>query len=145
MFLRIGNKMTKGNDLLPKTTSGYPPLYALSTLLFVMALGGVVALVVTDNLHHFSDTGIHQRLDAWPLIMIGSSYIMLNIASGGSRREQIKGVFLGAAFLLWGAEQLLPPSRLAVLLDEAAVTIFVVDVSVIIWSRISLSDGSMTL
>jgi hypothetical protein len=49
----------------------------------------------------------------------------------------IKGIALGLAFVLWGGEQLLPPSRLVTVMDEGAVTIFVVDVSLIIRQHLS--------
>jgi len=125
-----------------KITSGYPPLYTLSTLFFVMALAGVAALIATDSLHHYDVTLVHQRLDSLPLTMIGLSYITLHFGPNYKLADRLKGIFLGFAFLLWGGEQLIPPSRLATLMDEGAVTIFVVDVSVIIWGRLSLSDKS---
>ena len=125
---------------LPRTTGGYPPLYALSMLFFIMALAGVAILIGTDIAHRFDVSALHQRLDAWPLIMIGLSYITLQLAADHKDPERVKGIFLGLAFLFWGAEQLFPPSRLVTFLDEGAVTIFVVDVSLIIWSRLNRQD-----
>jgi hypothetical protein len=122
--------------LTPRTTGGYPPAYALSTIFFIMALAGIVVLIGTDILHHLRFSLLHQRLDAWPLTMIGLSYIALNLAGNLSRADRIKGIIMGVAFLLWGGEQLIPPSRISTVMDEGAVTIFVVDVTFIIWSRI---------
>lgn len=126
----------------PRTTAGYPPLFALSTLFFILALGGIFMLIATDILHRLSFSPFHQRLDSWPLMMIGLSYITLQLAVSHDRSDQIKGIFLGIAFLLWGGEQLIPPSWLTTLMDEGAVTIFVVDVSVIIWSRLNRFDAT---
>ena len=114
----------------------------LSTVFFVLALTGVVALLVTDIVHHLSFSPLHAHLDAWPLTAIGLSYIILQFAGNRNRADQVKGIFLGIAFLLWGGEQLVPPSQMATVMDEGAITIFVVDVSFIIWSRISLNDVS---
>ena len=44
----------------------------------------------------------------------------------------MKGLALGTAFVLWGAEQLLPPSSLITVMDGLVITIFVVDLSFII-------------
>jgi hypothetical protein len=128
---------------LPKTTHGYPPLYALSTLFFILALGGVVVSVVSDLIHHFALTPTHERIDSWPLIAIGLSYITLHLNAHHRRSDQIKAIFLGFAFVLWGGEQLLPPSRLVTFMDEGAVTIFVVDLSVIIWGHLNNSNISV--
>jgi hypothetical protein len=122
--------------LTPRTTGGYSPVYVLSTIFFIMALGGIVVLLGTDILHHMSFSTLHQHLDAWPLCMIGLSYITLNLEGSRSRADRIKGIFLGVAFLLWGGEQLIPPSRVSTVMDEGAVSIFVIDVSFIIWDRI---------
>ena len=126
--------------LPPRTISRSPFLYALSLLFFVLALAGVAALIGSDIFHGFNVSVLHQRLDAWPLIMIGLSYITLQLAAGHKGADRIKGIFLGVAFLLWGAEQLFPPSRLVTFMDEGAVTIFVVDVSLIIWSHLNRHD-----
>jgi hypothetical protein len=128
--------------MLPRATSGYPPIYALSTLFFILALAGVVVLVATDVLHHYDVSLLHQHLDSVPLTMIGLSCITMHLGSNCNRAEKLKGVFLGIAFLLWGGEQLIPPSRLATFMDEGAVAIFVIDVSFVIWSRLSLRDLS---
>ena len=117
---------------IPRTTAGYPPIYTLSTLCFLVALLGVVILVGSDIAHGYRFSSSHLHLDSLPLIMIGLSYIILHISPHHRRVDQVKGVFLGLAFLLWGGENLLPMSRLVTLIDEVAVTIFVVDLSVII-------------
>jgi len=98
-------------------------------------------LIGTDIFHGFSVSMLHQRLDSWPLIMIGLSYITLNLSANHSRSDRIKAILLGVAFLLWGGEQLLPSSRIVTLMDEGAVTIFVVDVSFIIWGHLNLKDA----
>jgi hypothetical protein len=127
--------------LTSRSTGGYPPLYVLSTLFFIMALGGVVVLVFTDCLHHYDVTAMHQRLDSLPLIMIGLSSMTVHLGTKLNRADRLKGVFLGIAFMLWGGEQLIPPSQISTLMDEGAVTIFVIDVSFIIWSRLSLAQS----
>jgi len=125
---------------LPRTTAGYPPLYALSTLFFLLALGGIVILIGSDVAHHMRLTSSHEHLDALPLVMIGLSYITLHLSKHHGRADQIKGIALGVAFLLWGGEQLLPSSKLVTVMDEGAVTIFVVDLSVIVWGHLNQAE-----
>lgn len=122
----------------PETmTTQKAALRALSRLFFILALAGIAVLLGTDIVQHFRYTDLHARLDAWPLIAVGLSYITLQIASDHSPADRAKGIFLGIAFLLWGGEQLIDRSRIATLMDEGAVTIFVIDVSLIIWSRLT--------
>ncbi len=97
-------------------------------------------LIATDVLHRYNASVLHQHLDAFPLIMIGLSYITLQFKS--ARRVDIKRVLLGVAFLLWGGEQLLPPSQLSTFMDEGAVTIFVLDLSVIVWGHLNKTDAN---
>jgi hypothetical protein len=123
-----------------KSRCGHSTLFVLCSLFFLLSLAGIVALIASDLHHSFKDSLIHERLDAWPLMMIGVSYITLQFAIKQDLHERLKGIFLGIAFLCWGAEQLLPPSRLVTILDECAVTIFVVDVSVIIWGHLNKAE-----
>jgi hypothetical protein len=132
--------MTANND---GRIDGHPPLYVLSTLFFLLALLGIAALLLFDIMHHLSFSSAHQHIAAFPLSMIGLSYVTLNLATRQSRTTQVKGVFLGIAFLLWGGEQLLPSSWITTVMDEGAVAIFVVDVSLIIWGRLSQSDDTL--
>lgn len=106
-------------------------------IFFLLSLCGLVALIATDMLHGYAVTMLHQRLDALPLMTIGLSNIALQLKRDRDLKTRLQGVFLGLAFLCWGGEQLLPPGRLSTFLDEGAVTIFVIDVSTIIWGRIT--------
>lgn len=123
-----------------KSKSGHAPLYLICSLFFILSVAGIVALLGTDIRHHFNFSPLHQKLDAWPLIMIGLSYIVLQFAIKQTGTDRVKGIFLGIAFLCWGSEQLLPASPLVTILDEGAVTIFVVDVSYIIWDHLNKTD-----
>jgi hypothetical protein len=65
-------------------------------------------------------------------MLIGSSYVALQISLRRPRSEKIKAILLGIAFLFWGSGQFLPPSLFATAMDTAVVVIFVVDLSLII-------------
>ena len=52
-------------------------------------------------------------------------------------------VFLGLAFVLWGAEQLLPVSRWVTAMDCLVVTIFVIDLSLITIEHLKRKDHEL--
>ena len=80
---------------------------------------------------------------ALPLMLIGLSYVCLQFSARRTRRELAQGLALGTAFLLWGGEQLLPPTPLVTVMDGAVVTIFVVDLSFIIMEHLKRKDHDL--
>jgi len=103
-----------------------------SVLFFALALAGIAILWIADSLHALRFTPFHQRAGALALILIGISYIALQLSLRRGRGETLKGIFLGAAFVLWGGEQFVPSGPLMTAMDSAVITIFVVDLSLII-------------
>jgi len=111
-------------------------LWWICLLLFATALVTIGILVVTDVAHGLGPTILHSRLGAVALILVGSSYVSLQIISRRPRNEFVKGILLGSAFALWGGEQLLPASRWTTAMDTAVVAIFVVDLGKIIFDEL---------
>jgi hypothetical protein len=107
-------------------------LRGLSLLLFLLAVGSIVILIASDVFHAFRLTSIHQQSSALALILIGTSYLSLQLSSKRRWSEKLKAIFLGLAFALWGSEQFLPASRMVTLMDSTVITIFVVDLGLII-------------
>jgi hypothetical protein len=101
-------------------------------LLFLFALAGIAILWISDSVHGWRLTLFHQQAGALALMLIGTSYIALQVALRRRRGEALKGIFLGLAFFLWGAEQFLPPGPGVTAIDGVVITIFVVDLSLII-------------
>jgi hypothetical protein len=104
----------------------------LSTILFVSAIAAMVTLLVSDALNALTPTAFHRCAGALAFMLIGSSYVALQISLRRPRSEKVKAILLGVAFLFWGSGQFLPPSLLATAMDSAVVVIFVVDLSLII-------------
>jgi len=52
-------------------------------------------------------------------------------------------VLLGLAFVLWGGGQLLPPTSRVTIMDASVVTIFVVDLSLIIVEHLRRKDHEL--
>ena len=115
-------------------------LRGLSLLLFLLSVGSIVVLLISDVSHALSLTSFHQQAGAMALILIGTSYISLQLSAKRPWNEKLKGVFLGFAFVLWGSEQFLPASRLVTLMDSVVITIFVVDLGLIILDGLGKGD-----
>ena len=76
-------------------------------------------------------------------MFIGASYISLQLTGRRRWNEMLKGVLLGLAFLLWGGEQFMPAGPLATAMDSSVITIFVVDLSLIIVEHLRHNDHEM--
>ena len=104
----------------------------LSTILFVSAIAAMLTLLVADILNALTPSVVHRYAGALSFMLIGSSYVALQISLRRPPAEKVKAILLGIAFLFWGSGQFLPPSLFATAMDTAVVVIFVVDLSLII-------------
>ena len=116
------------------------PLRSLSAFLLISALAGLATLLVFDALNHLRLTPFHQRTGALSFMLIGASYISLQLSTGRRWREMIKGVLLGIGFFLWGCEQFMPPGPLVTVMDSLVVLIFVSDLGLVILDRLKHRD-----
>lgn len=147
--MRLANFGLKCHIGSTECTTGFAPVSmstmtklfrGLSLLLFVSALGALAVLLLTDAAHALRPAFFHQQSSAVALILIGASYVSLQLSSVRPWNEKLKGIFLGFAFILWGSEQFLPASRWVTLMDSAVITIFVVDLGLIILGRLKRPD-----
>ncbi len=107
-----------------------------SLLLMACALAATAILWTADARHAWQDGAGHARVAASALILIGAAYIVLQAEKGAAGLETLKGVLLGLAFVLWGAEQFLPAGPRATAIDCVVISIFVADLSLVIWGRL---------
>ncbi len=112
----------------------------LSVIFFVLALGSIGILLIFDMVNHLQFGFIHQRAGALSLMLIGTSYISLQFSLKRGWDEMLKGLLLGIAFLLWGGEQFVPSGPLMTTMDSIVITIFVVDLSLIIAQHLKHKD-----
>src|SRR5579863_7437213 len=108
----------------------------LSAILFVSALAAMLTLLVSDAWNALSFTTIHRRAGALSFMLIGASYVALQISERCRWGEKLKAILLGVAFLFWGSVQFLSPGPWVTAMDSAVVVIFVVDLSLIIMERL---------
>jgi hypothetical protein len=104
----------------------------LSTIFFVSALAAMLILLVSDACNALTLTMLHRRAGALSFILIGASYVALQLSSRRPWNEKLKAILLGIAFLFWGSVQFLSPGPWVTAMDSAVVVIFVVDLSLII-------------
>jgi hypothetical protein len=104
----------------------------LSTILFISALAAVLTLLVSDVWNALTLTAVHRCAGALSFMLIGASYVALQLGLRRPWAEKIKAILLGIAFLFWGSVQFLSPGPWVTAMDSAVVVIFVVDLSLII-------------
>jgi hypothetical protein len=103
--------------------------------LAIFALAGSGILFIWDALPQRFPGTVHGFLAALPLAMIAVAYLIYQGAGRRPVRERIKTAVLAAAFLFWAANQLWPDLRQAIIFNDIAVGLFIVDVFLVITSR----------
>jgi hypothetical protein len=79
-------------------------------------------------------------LSAFPLLLAGSSYLVLQAILRPRPLELLKRLMLGIAFLLWGVVQLMPASKLAAEFGNVVIALYVVDLGLIIWTDLEKNE-----
>jgi hypothetical protein len=79
-------------------------------------------------------------LSALPLLLAGSSYLLLQAILRPRPLELLKRVMLAVAFLLWGVVQLMPASSLATELGNVVIALYVIDLGLIIWTDLQKNE-----
>jgi hypothetical protein len=91
---------------------------------------------IAKTMVHFWTAVKTLPLSALPLLLAGSSYIVLQAILRPRPLELLKRLMLGLAFLLWGVVQLMPMSDLATELGNVVIALYVVDLGLMIWTEI---------
>ncbi len=100
----------------------------LPVILGVVALAGVGVLLAWDAFPRLFSARSHDFLGAFPLAIIAFAYIVYQSAHRPARMEFVKAIMLAGAFLFWAANQLWPKLRQAMLFNDIAIALFVLDV-----------------
>ena len=119
------------------------PFRKLSALLLVSALAGMAVLLIFDVWNRLSLTPFHQRMGALSFMLIGASYICLQLGEDRRWLDKIKRMLLGLGFFLWGGEQFLSPGPLVTVMDSLVVIIFVSDLSLVIMDSLRCKDDEL--
>ncbi|HEX9201984.1 MAG TPA: hypothetical protein VF865_20680 [Acidobacteriaceae bacterium] len=101
---------------------------AFPVILGVITLAGVAALLVWDAAPALCPTRAHDLLGAFPLAMIAIAYLVYQSVHRPPAREWLKAILLAIAFLFWAANQCWPDQHQAIVFNDIAIALFVLDV-----------------
>lgn len=101
---------------------------ALAVSLGIGTLVVVAAVLVCDGFPGVFAGRTHDLLAAVSLASIAVSYLIYQAAHRPAWREWVKATLLAVAFLFWAANQVWPNPRQAVVLNDWAIALFVLDV-----------------
>ncbi len=114
-------------------------LTLLSAVALVFAFASASGIVLLDALHWIRPELSWKVKSALPLIGIGVSYASLQFTLPRTWRELCLSVAVSLAFILWGAEQFIPVPRIASMVDDLVVFLFVLDLGIVIRGRLRQS------
>lgn len=97
-----------------------------------LTLIGVGALLAWDLNPKYFPARAHDVLATFPLIMIAIAYLLYQGLHRPTAREFLKAIMLAVAFLFWAANQLWPDLPQAMLFNDIAIALFVLDVFLVI-------------
>ena len=97
-------------------------------VLGVVTLIGIGFLLAWNVNPKFFPARAHEFLAAFPLAMIAIAYLLYQSARRPAAKEFAKAVMLAVAYLCWAANQLWPDLRQATLFNDIAISLFVLDV-----------------
>jgi peptidoglycan/LPS O-acetylase OafA/YrhL len=101
---------------------------ALAVVLGVITLGIVAAVLLCDALPCLFPARSHDTMAAISLAGIALAYLVYQAAHRPGWKEWVKAVLLALAFVFWAANQVWPNQRQAILLNDLAIALFVLDV-----------------
>ncbi len=96
----------------------------MTTLLSRLSLIAAGILLLASQ---FVTPEVHRWLSALPLLLAGAGFALLQIRLRPSRGTLLRRLLLAGAFLGWGIDQLLPPGRVALILGDAVIAAYVLD------------------
>ena len=105
---------------------------AIPLVLGVVPLIGVTALLAWDVNPQLFPATAHDVLAACPLATIAVAYVLYQGAHRPAPMEFVKAAMLAGAFLFWAANQFWPDRREAILFNDIAIALFVLDVFLVI-------------
>jgi hypothetical protein len=106
----------------------------------VRAIGGVVAfaavivgiVLLVGDAAGLTGHAAHAPISAAPLLMAGAAFMAVLPLTRPGWLEFVKRGMVGAAFILWGIVQLMPPGAAATTLGDLVITLYVIDLALVI-------------
>ena len=105
---------------------------ALSVFLGVLTLIAAGIVLLRDAWPRILPSRSHDILAAISLALIAVAYLVYQAAHRPPWRELVKAIMLAVAFLFWAANQVWADARQAVIFNDLAIALFVLDVFLVI-------------
>jgi uncharacterized membrane protein len=99
-----------------------------------LSIACVAALLIWNVVPLAFPIGAHALLGSVALAMIAIALLIYQVARRPARLELLRALIAAAAFACWAANQLLPEIPQALLLNDMAIALFVLDVFLLIVS-----------
>jgi hypothetical protein len=100
----------------------------IPVVLGVITLAGVAVLLLWDVAAALFPARAHDLLGAFPLAMIAVAYLAYQSVHRPSPKEWLKAILLAIAFIFWAANQCWPDPHQAIIFNDIAIALFVLDV-----------------
>jgi hypothetical protein len=104
----------------------------LPRLLAALTLAAAGLLLLADSLTSALARRQHDLLGALPLALIAIAYLLHQSVLRPAPKELLKTVLVAAAFLFWAANQVWPDPFQAMVFNDVAIALFVLDVFLVI-------------
>ena len=97
-----------------------------------LTLVSLLLLIAWDAYPRAFPARAHALLGALPLALIALTYVLYQALRRPRAWDLVKAMILGAAFLLWAANQFWPQAPTATLWNDLAIALFVLDVFLVV-------------
>jgi len=116
-----------------RTRSAFQRIHRiLPAALGAITLATVGLLLVADLVPTWLTRQGHDRLGATPLALIAIAYLLHQTVLRPAPKEVLKTVLVAVAFLFWSANQVWPTPFAAMVFNDIAIALFVLDVFLVI-------------
>lgn len=106
--------------------------------LAILALAAGIALLIGDAILRALPRLPAAAISAAPLLLVGTSFLMLQPILRPGFADLLKNALLAATFLLWGVIQLMPQNAASKRLGNLVIALYVLDLAwVVLGTRIS--------
>jgi hypothetical protein len=112
--------------------------YGLATL----ALAASVGLMIGNPGVAIPDGSFGAAVSAAPLLLVGVSFLMVQLIARPRFADLMKNLLLASTFLLWGGIQFMPQSALSRSLGNLVIALYVLDLAWMTLSTAILAKGN---
>ena len=142
----VNKPLTSEKPKVPQPTqliARKPSVFARVIYIFlILSLLGCAVLLLFDFFPALLPLLRHGPVSALPLLLIGTTYIGLQVILRPAPLELLKRVMLASAFILWGIDQLLPIGPIATTLGDIVIVLYIIDLALMIRDALSARPNS---